>query len=209
MYMNKSLFTDFLADREILWTGINFSMAKFTRNGFNFSQEILQHYFHDWNMLILNDQKKYDIRMSFRKPIMQYNLSAVTKINKNIRINSILTSRIDLKDTLSEEKIVKCLPAINPAPAQRFALSFFVESFDSVAKVAAVWVVIYTTDTGEMVLCEQYLKVPSGIGTRNYWARVFYNILYDIKSYAFLRWENMVQNTDENTDGNTDTKNIE
>lgn len=214
MYMNKSLFTDFLADREILWTGINFSMAKFTKNGFDFSQEILQHYFHDWNMLILNDQKKYDIRMSFRKPIMQYNLSAVTKINKNIRINNILTSRIDLKDTLTEEKIFNNLPAINPAPTQRFALSFFVESFDSVAKVAAVWVVIYTTDTNEVALCEQYLKVPSGIGTRNYWARVFYNILYDIKSYAFLRWENMVMNTEENgengehEDNSIDTNNI-
>ena len=124
MYMNKSLFTDFLADREILWTGINFSMAKFTKNGFDFPQEILQHYFHDWNMLILNDQKKYDIRMSFRKPIMQYNLSAVTKINKNIRINNILTSRIDLKDTLTEEKIFNNLPAMNPStPWQKWRLS--------------------------------------------------------------------------------------
>ncbi len=195
MYINKSLFIDFLKDREILWTGINFSLAKFTKNGFNFTQEIMQHYFHDWNMLILNDQKKYDIRMSFRKPIMQYDLSAVTKINKNIRVNSILTSRIDLKDTLTEEKIGNCLPALSSEPSQKFALMFFVESFDSMARVAAVWVVIYTTDTHEMVLCEQYLKVPSGIGTRNYWARVFYNILYDIKSYAFLRWENMVENT--------------
>jgi hypothetical protein len=81
--------------------------------------------------------------------------------------------------------------------------------------VAAVWVVIYTTDTNEVALCEQYLKVPSGIGTRNYWARVFYNILYDIKSYAFLRWENMVMNTEENgengehEDNSIDTNNIE
>ena len=208
MYMNKSLFTDFLADREILWTGINFSKAKFTKKSFDFTQEVLQHYFHEWNMLILNDQKKYDIRMSFRKPIMQYNLSAVTKINKNIRVNNILTSRIDLKDTLTEEIIGQNLPTINPTPTQRFALSFFVESFDAVAKVAAIWVVIYTTDTHEMVLCEQYLKIPGGIGTRNYWARAFYNILYDIKSYAFLRWENMVQNTNENMENENIIENI-
>ncbi len=193
MYLNDKLFIDFLHDREILWTGINFSKAKFTKTAFNFTQEIMQRYFHEWNMLILNDQKKYDIRMSFRKPIMQYDLSVVTKINKNVRISNVLTMRIDLKDTLTESMIASYIPQIVMPSRQRFALTFIVESFDAVAKVAAIWVVIYTTDRGEMVLCEQFLKVPGGIGVRNYWARAFYNILYDIKTYAFLRWENMVE----------------
>ena len=198
--MNESLFNDFLNSREILWTGINFSKAKFTRSAFNFTQEIMQHYFHDWNMLILNDQKKYDIRMSFRKPIMQYDLSAVTRANKNVRVNSVLTERINLKDTLTEEDICAFVPQFAFAAKQPFALTFIVESFDAVAKVASVWVVIYRTDNGETVLCEQFLKVPSGIGTRNYWARVFYNILYDIKTFAFLRWENMVKNSTDAAD---------
>lgn len=200
MYMNESLFNDFLNCREILWTGINFSKAKFTKSAFNFTQEIMQHYFHDWNLLILNDQKKYDIRMSFRKPIMQYDLSVVTKANKNVRVNSVLTERINLKDTLTEQTISSYMPQLVIHSKQRFALTFIVESFDAVAKVAAVWVVIYMTDSGEMVLCEQFLKVPSGIGTRNYWARIFYNILYDIKTFAFLRWENMVKNSTELVD---------
>lgn len=200
MYMNESLFIDFLNSREILWTGINFSKAKLTKSAFNFTQEIMQHYFHDWNLLILNDQKKYDIRMSFRKPIMQYDLSLVTKANKNVRVNSVLTERINLKDTLTEESVCAYISQFVQAAKQRYALTFIVESFDAMAKVAAVWVVIYKTDTGETVLCEQFLKVPSGIGTRNYWARVFYNILYDIKTFAFLRWENMVKNSTDSVD---------
>ncbi len=200
MYLNETLFIDFLNDREILWAGINFSNAKFTRNAFDITQEIMQHYFHEWNMLILNDQKKYDIRMSFRKPVMQYDLSVVTKINKNVRLNSVMTSRIDLKDTLSEEKIREYIPKMVISAKQRFALTFLVESFDAQAKVAAIWVVIYTAEHGELVLCEQFIKTPSGIGTRNYWARPFYNILYDIKSHEFLRWENMVQNSQDQSD---------
>ena len=31
MYMNETLFADFLKTREILWVGINFAKAKFTR----------------------------------------------------------------------------------------------------------------------------------------------------------------------------------
>jgi len=200
MYMNKSLFVEFLNDREILWTGINFSKAKFTKKAFNFTQEIMQHYFQEWNMLILNDQKKYDIRMSFRKPIMQYDLSVVTKINKNVRLNNVLTTRIDLKDTLTEDSIGKYISSLSFSGNQRFGLTFMVESFDSMAKVAAVWVVLFTTDTNELVLCEQFIKVPSGIGTKNYWARPFYNILYDIKTYAFIRWENMVVDASEQSD---------
>ena len=57
MYMNEDLFVDFLSVREILWVGVNFSKAKFTRAGFDYSQEIMQHYFQEWNKLILNDQK--------------------------------------------------------------------------------------------------------------------------------------------------------
>jgi hypothetical protein len=138
--------------------------------------------------------------MSFRKPIMQYDLSVVTKANKNVRVNSVLTERINLKDTLTEQTIGSYMPQLVIHSKQRFALTFIVESFDAVAKVAAVWVVIYMTDSGEIVLCEQFLKVPSGIGTRNYWARTFYNILYDIKTFAFLRWENMVKNSTELVD---------
>ena len=91
MYMNETLFADFLKTREILWVGINFAKAKFTRKGFDFNQETLQHHLQEWNKLILNDQKKYDIRMSFRKPMMKYDLSVITKLNKSLKVNDVLT----------------------------------------------------------------------------------------------------------------------
>ena len=102
MYMNEQLFVDFLQVREILWVGINFSKAKFTREEFDYPQEVLQRYLHDWNMLILNDQKKYDIRMSFRKPVMQYDLSVITKTNKSLRTNDLLTKNIKVLSVLAK-----------------------------------------------------------------------------------------------------------
>lgn len=192
MYMNEELFADFLCSKEILWTGINFSKARFTRKGFEFSQEILQHYFLDWNRLILNDQKKYDIRMSFRKPVMQYDLSQITKINKAVKVSHILSQRIDLNDLLSEEDICAYMSSFRFDNPQKFGLMFIVESFDSTTKMASIWVVLFQTNDGQVVLCEKFLKIPCGLGTRNYWARTFYNLLFDIKSTAFLRWENLI-----------------
>lgn len=194
MFMNENLFIDFLNNKEILWLGINFQKARFTRQGFDFSQEILQHYFHDWNMMIINDQKKYDIRMSFRKPVMQYDLSMVTKVNKSIRAAKAIVQHIDIKDVLTDEAICEYMPTLTYPTSSKYALSIVVESFDSSTKTAALWVVIVKTDTGDVVLCEKFLKVPGGLGARNYWARTFYNLFYDIRSASFLRWENMVQN---------------
>ena len=191
--MNEQLFSDFLKVREILWVGINFSKAKFTRSGFNFTQEILQHYLHDWNMLILNDQKKYDIRMSFRKPVMNYNLSAITKLNKSLKVNDILTNVISSKHVYSDYQMLEYASSLKLPTTLPYSLMFVVESFDSSVKTAAIWVVISKTETQEVVLCEKFLKSPAGIGTRNYWARTFYNVFYDIQSNTFHRWENMVQ----------------
>lgn len=193
MYMNEELFVDFLNVKEILWVGINFSQAKFTRNGFSFTHEIMQHYFHQWNMLILNDQKKYDIRMSFRKPVMQYDLSMVTKLNKSLKINDVLTRFIGIKDVFKDEQMCQYVSKLQFPQTLKYALTFVVESFDSGLKNAAIWVVVVETATREVVLCEKFLKKPAGIGTRNYWARTFYNVFYDIQSNSFMRWENMVK----------------
>lgn len=192
MYMNEDLFVDFLKVKEVLWVGINFSKAKFTREGFNYPQEILLHYFHEWNMLILNDQKKYDIRMSFRKPVMQYDLSVVTKLNKSVKINNLITKYVNVNDVYTDDQMVQYMSGLSLPKSLPYALSFVVESFDSSVKTAAIWVVITQTATNQVVLCEKFLKKPAGFGTRNYWARTFYNVFYDIQSNSFRRWDNMV-----------------
>lgn len=192
MYLNEKLFIDFLNNKEILWTGINFSKAKFTRQGFEFSQEVMQRYFFEWNMLIINDQKKYDIRMSFRKPIMQYDLSLVTKINKTVKVNNLLVPHIGLKDILSEEEILAAVNSYSITNDIPYALTLVVESFDAAAKSAAIWVVIIQTESGEVVLCERFIKNPAGTGARSYWGRTFYNLFFDIKNHDFLRWESLV-----------------
>lgn len=193
MYMNETLFADFLKTREILWVGINFAKAKFTRKGFDFNQETLQHHLQEWNKLILNDQKKYDIRMSFRKPIMKYDLSVITKLNKSLKVNDVLTLFISSQHVYSDEQMRNYVATLELPATLPYALMFAVESFDTTVKTASIWVVITKTDTREVVLCEKFLKKPAGIGLRNYWARTFYNVFYDIQSDAFRRWENMVQ----------------
>jgi hypothetical protein len=193
MYINAELFSDFLTHREVTWLGVDFSKAKFTRSGFQLTQEVLQRYFNDWNMLIISDQKKYDVRMSFRKPVMQYDLSWVTKRNKVVKINNLLSEFITIDAVYSDEAIIGYVQGSIFPQVSEYSILFIVESFDEHTKLGTVWVVIVHSSTRQVVLCEKFMKTPSGFGLRNYWGRVFYNLFFDIQKYAFPRWENLVK----------------
>ncbi len=193
MYIDAELFSDFLLHKEVTWLGIDFSKAKFTRQGFQLTQEVVLRYFSDWNSLIISDQKKYDVRMSFRKPIMQYDLSWVTKRNKTVKINNLISNFITIDAIYNEDSIINYIQNSQLPKVSEYSLLFIVESFDNRVKTGTVWVVIVQTSTGKVVLCEKFMKNPSGFGLRNYWGRVFYNLFFDIQKYSFLRWENMVK----------------
>ena len=196
MYINAALFSDFLQHREVTWLGIDFSKAKFTRSGFQLTQEVIQRYFNDWNMLIISDQKKYDVRMSFRKPVMQYDLSWVTRRNKSVKLNNLLKDFITMDAVYSEEAVVEYMQEAVLPNVSDYALLFMVESFDDHTKLGTVWVVIVRTADNQVVLCEKFMKSPGGFGLRNFWGRVFYNLFFDIQKYAFLRWENLVKSNE-------------
>ena len=193
MFLNENLFIDFISEKEILWLGIDFSKAKFTKKGFDLPVDALRQLLNEWNLLIISDQKKYDIRLSFRKPIMYYDLSTLSKKNRAIRLSNIVREHIHLNDLLNEEVIRQYVSTLEVPCQHRFALLFMVEAFDASSKNGSVWVVVMETTTRATVLCEKFIKIPGGFGVRNYWGRIFYNILFDIKNYAFCRWENLVK----------------
>ncbi len=193
MYINESLFNEFLTEREITWIGIDFSRAMFTKNGFEMPQEAIIHFFNDLNLLIISDQKKYDIRLSFRKPIMNYDLSLITKKNKSVKIGSHLADNISVFHQFSEKDVLEYVSTFEIDVQSRFALTFVVESLDKNSKTASLWVVLLDMHTRQAALCEKFLKSPGGLTNRSFWARVFYNLLHDIKGHSFERWVNMVR----------------
>ena len=193
MYLNKELFSDFLTERDITWLGIDFSKAAFTKKGFGIPYDILQLYFNEWNMLIISDQKKYDIRICFRKPVMNYNLSLVKKSNKLVKNQVVFYDFIGIEHVYTEDFIKEYIAPLAIPSETKYSLMFIVESFDQNIKTGVVWVVLIYSKTSEVVLCEKFMENPSGFNTKNYWARVFYNIFFKIQKSAFPRWENYVK----------------
>lgn len=193
MYLNELLFSEFITNKEIMWLGIDFSKAVLTKNGFDFPVDVLYRYFNDWNMLVISDQKKYDIRMAFRKPMMHYDLSFITKKNKSVKLSQLMVEHTTIRNQFSEEQIVKYVKELSMPTQTRFSLLLLVESFDQKSKTATIWVIIIENESSEVALCEKFMEAPSGFGLRNYWGRTFYNIFFNIRKRDFLRWTNLVQ----------------
>lgn len=193
MFLDEDSYIDFLTTKEITWVGIDFSKAKIVREGFDYPTEIIQYYINEWNLLIISDQKKYDIRLSFRKPILNFDLSYISKRNKTVKAQNVLVDYLNINNIYSEEDIIQYIAKLNLPQQTKYALSVIVESLDKSTKTATLWIAIADTSTKKTVLCEKFLKTPSGFNTKSYWARTFYNLFFDIKNSSFHRWENLVK----------------
>ena len=193
MYINKELFPDFLKEREVTWLGIDFSKATFTKKGFDMPNDVLQLYFNEWNALIISDQKKYDIRVAFRKPVIQFDLSFVKKQNKFYKGDTPIREIVRMENLLNEDIISNYIRQAALPNISRYALILMVESFDNTIKKGAVWVVVLKSDTKELALCEKFTESPSGFNIKSYWARIFFNILFNISRTAYVQWEHLVQ----------------
>ena len=192
MYLNKELFLDFLKEREVTWLGIDFSKAIFTKKGFDIPNDVLQLYFNEWNALIISDQKKYDIRVAFRKPVVHFDLSLMKKQNKLHKGDLPTHDVVRMDDLLNTNIIANYLRPLHLPDTSKYALLFMVEAFDSTIKKGSVWVVVLKSDTKELALCEKFTESPSGFSIKSYWGRVFFNIFFNISRTAFLRWEHLV-----------------
>lgn len=193
MYINKELFSDFLKAREVTWLGIDFSKATFTKKGFEMPNDVLQLYFNEWNALIISDQKKYDVRVAFRKPVVHFDLSFVKKQNKLYKGDTPIRDVVRIENLLDENIIAHYIRGAQLLTLSKYALLFLVESFDNTIKKGAVWVIAIKSETKELALCEKFAESPSGFNIKSYWARIFYNIFFNISRSSYVRWEHLVR----------------
>jgi len=185
---------DFLKEREVTWLGIDFSKATFTKKGFDMPNDVLQLYFNEWNALIISDQKKYDIRVAFRKPVVHFDLSFVKKQNKLYKGDTPIREFVRMENLLNTDIIANYVRQAHLPDISKYALFFMVESFDSTIKKGSVWVIILKNNTKELVFCEKFVESPSGFNIKSYWARIFYNMFFNISKTAYVRWEHLVRN---------------
>ena len=154
--------------------------------------DVLQLYLNEWNAMIISDQKKYDIRVAFRKPVVHFDVSFVKKQNKLYKGDTPIREFVRMENLLNENIIANHLQEIPIPKLSKYSLLFMVESFDNTIKKGSVWVVIIRSANQEVLFCEKFSETPSGFNIKSYWARVFFNIFFNISRSAYVRWEHLV-----------------
>jgi hypothetical protein len=98
-----------------------------------------------------------------------------------------------MENLLSEDIIANYVRQAIFPEISKYALLFMVEAFDNKIKKGSIWVVLLSSKTKELVLCEEFKETPSGFNIKSYWGRVFFNIFFNISRTTYVRWEHLVK----------------
>ena len=168
---------EFFENTSAVWYGLDFSNAKFIgTHGFTNPSDIKSRFFNQWNYLIINEFEKYDVGKTYRKNIVNNDLSIIEERNQIPDPYKMVTN--DNSHNLTKDDIASIIKEY-PTTAQDGALGavFIVESFNKNTELGHIWVTFFDPGTKEIIFLKKSSQKPGGFGVRNYWARTIYNTL--------------------------------
>lgn len=159
--------------------GIDFSLAKVY--GAQETPAQFVNVFNEINQLLLSEPKKYDIAKVLKKSIVDINLSQVEAINKSIRQDALIT--YDNSYTVSADQVAQLISHFNTGNYEGYGILFVAGLLDKSDNRATYTVVIFNTDTKQIVKSQEISGKASGFGLRNYWAGSVYKVIKELKHF--------------------------
>jgi len=173
---------------EITWLGLDFTQTKFFGDAHQFADagEITNASFRDkyavgWNQLFINEQKKFNVAEALHRTEVKYAIGVTEKANAAIK-RDFFTTDFDKYKTLDEGQIATLVKKYDFQGKTGIGFLYFVESLSKGKEEGTAWITFVDMKTKTVLLTKYMTAKPGGIGFRNYWAKVFFTILKDIKS---------------------------
>ena len=161
----------------ITWFGIDFSEARFIgKYDFKSFWELKEKFIPEWNQVVLREPEKYDLGKYFSKSKVETELGDVYDRNSKIDETNIIVGLEESDYELSNEIIQKVVSEYK-TDYTGYGLVFIVESFNKSLEKGTIWVTYFHIPTKTVVLTKRLSAEPMGFGIRNYWARVFYDVM--------------------------------
>ncbi len=185
-----------ICGEDMVWYGLDFSNAKFVGQFTNIGDnsgssgyELRDKHIPAWNNLILNEPNKFNIRKSFRKSNVFNQLDVVNARNSKIDVDkavSFNTYKWD-NDKATIEKIIS--EYTGGEKKEGLGVVFIVESFDKMANLATIHVTLFDISTKKVLVTEEFVEVPVGVGVRNFWAGAIAKIFKTIDAQKINDWK--------------------
>lgn len=180
--------SDVFVKSELVWLGLDFSNSKYV--GFTETvtpQEIVSQYFIKWNTLILSEPEKYNLKRSFWKKGVIYDIDYMIKKNATTSLDNYNTYS---EYYLPENKLDSIVAKYNPNNKSGIGLAFIVESFNKINETASIYVTFIDLSTNKILLKEKMYGKAVGFGLRNHWGGAIYKILKQIEMTSYAYWRN-------------------
>src|SRR5690349_21072400 len=124
----------FTAD-EVVWYGLDFTNTRFIGRfdqGFGHKPtsefELVNTYMGDWNRLVVTEPQNFDLRNTFRKKNVFYDINPVHKLNQDVKYDGLLTVN---SHSIPKERLAEMVAAYGEGNKKEgLGLVFIVESFN-------------------------------------------------------------------------------
>lgn len=179
---------------DLVWYGLDFTEARFIgkfEQGFDENRvsgsDLINKYIPSWNKLVLEEPQNFDLKNSFRKTNIYYDIKPVESLNAKINSEGILTynSYMLMKDKLPG--MVKAYP--EGEKKEGLGLVFIVESFDKSYRKGNFWIVFFDIQSRKILFSDYCSGTPAGFGLRNYWAGSVKRVLWEIQTLRYNIWK--------------------
>ncbi|OFY83811.1 MAG: hypothetical protein A3K10_02835, partial [Bacteroidetes bacterium RIFCSPLOWO2_12_FULL_31_6] len=140
-----------------------------------------------WNNLMAAEQDNFNLKRSFRKCCVFYDMTAVNQLNKNIDPDKLLNSSETQISKATIQEMVKRYSGLEKK--EGLGLVFIIESFNKNRQTANLYVTFFDIETKKVLLTEFMAGRPVGFGLRNYWAGAIKEILDWIDFYEYNKWK--------------------
>jgi len=170
----------------ITWLGVDYSQTKFIGSPSQFkelgsisNEEFRYKYTDAWNMLFVNEQKKYDVAKALHRGSINYAIDVSQKTNNALKKDFFSNNPGDFKK-LTEQDISNVVKNYDFQNNSGIGLIFFVEGMSKGMESMGIWVTYVDMKSKTVIQTTYKTAKPGGIGFKNYWAKPLYTILKEM-----------------------------
>lgn len=175
---------------EVIFLGIDYSNVKLVdvvtnKGNLAVTLDQMNGYFKQWNDLIINEKKKYNIAEAFKREQVLYIIDSIEVINRNASTENMIASR---NPFYSKDMIQKQIANYDYGVNSGFGILFVAEALNMKERKLTLTVVTIDLSTKEPMFVEKIEGEPGGSGFRNYWANAIYRIIEEIGKTHYKAW---------------------
>ncbi|HMK25560.1 MAG TPA: hypothetical protein VK483_05965 [Chitinophagaceae bacterium] len=190
----KDIFTS--SETPILYLGIDYTQARLI-GGTDGTGIQVRDLYPAINNVVVNEPKKYDLQGAFHKSSINNSLGIVTKRNKEINGEDIISTESSDYNRLKEEDINKLVKGIDFEKKKGIGLLFIVEAMKKGEKggTSSIWVTFVDMGANKVLMTERMDGITGGgFGFRNFWASTIFNVIETIDKKKYKEWKKQYGN---------------